>query len=634
MKKKIFLLIFSIVFVGSMASVAAEGIMVHDVGLNSAQDASYLSVYEDTLVTDLVFSSTADETILNAAIENAGRMGINAWYSYEIDSTEEFENIDISLVPEEVYGIELDFITETGLVPNGHAAEVRTMITSKLQEIRRTAGDMKISAKVPGQYVTAYDNGLDVYTWSSENLVDMLLISPYHHGVETDMSLDVWRGIINSNIEIAGVIGTYMNTPATEDRMLTLENAAALSNVYLSSGADKIYLDDFEYQDSLLTYEPNWETDFHKKSAADTLLRECGNIESLKTMGKRFIVTNSASVGNHSSSQNYDPLPLVNSGVYFSALRIKTGNIADTSSVKLLIGCSREDGMQINSTDITVFMNRNKLTYEFTADYTYLKSNLSNGKVLVYSVDTSILNDINQVIELKSNITSSDGTHVPITVDYVEMRESPAEDVFIYRNMSEGQGNAVVDSEIGRNVINAGADTSLNYELDLENEGIYALSLCYKSDTAVNITVNGSTYILPAQEEYMAYGFASLSLKSGKNEITFINDADISYNYFVLYKADTYLTKNGEEILTFENGQIVANAKLSGLLKGQELVLIVALYDGNKLEKVYYDKQIIDTDNYMMKLPVDLGENNNCSMRVFLWNGIAEVKPYASVKIY
>lgn len=74
------------------------------------------------------------------------------------------------------------------------------------------------------------------------------------------------------------------------------------------------------------------------------MIRECGSAESLKLMNKRFVISNSSAVGNHSSSQNYNPLPLTNAGTGFSAFRIKTGNIADTSNVKLLIGCSREDG--------------------------------------------------------------------------------------------------------------------------------------------------------------------------------------------------------------------------------------------------------------------------------------------------
>lgn len=121
-------------------------------------------------------------------------------------------------------------MNETGLVQNGHASEVRTVINSKMREIRAAVPALKIAVKLPSDDVTAYDNGLDVYTWSDEKLVDMCLISPYHNEAETDMSLDIWRSIIDSDIEIAGVIGTYMNTPAAEDRMLTLENAAALSN--------------------------------------------------------------------------------------------------------------------------------------------------------------------------------------------------------------------------------------------------------------------------------------------------------------------------------------------------------------------------------------------------------------------
>ncbi len=628
--KKLFLS-FVLLMLISIYPASADGLMVHDAGLNSANDVSYLSVYENTQVTDIVFSGIADGDVMSRAIAETTKMGLNPWYMFEINSAEDFVNVDINTIPDGVYGIEFDFMSDASFVQNGHAGEIREKINAKMREIRKGVPNHKISVKVPANDVTAYDNGLDIYTWSDEGLTDYILVSPYYNGAETDISLDMWRKIIKSDIKIAGVIGTYMNIPVAENRMITLENAAALANVYFSSGADKVYFDNFRYKDSELTYEPFGETEFANKSAADTMLRECGSIKSLRTLNKRFTAANSSAPGNHSSSQNYNPLPIINSGSNFSSFRIKTGELADTSNVKFLIGFSRTDGKPAESGDITVFLNSNKLTYDFTADGTYLKSDMSGGSVFVYSVDSNMLNKINQIIELKSNIYDS-GNRVPITVDFAEIRESANGDVFIYRNMSDGE----TDSQTGRKVMNAAANTTYTYNAEIAGDGIYALTLCYKADSEVNVTVNGRTYTLPAQKEYAAYGFAALNLKSGSNQISFTNDAAVSYNYFMLYKTDTYITKNGEELLTLENGQIVVNAKLHGLLKGQKLILSAALYNGDKLEKVYYDKQTADTDNYTMTMPidVDIAENDNYSLRVFLWNSFADMEAYANVKIY
>lgn len=629
--KKIACLAAALLVMSGAAKASAEGIMVNDAGLNFAQDSQYLSAYKDTQVTDIIISNPSDG-IPNGTTENLAEMGINAWYKYEISSTEELDNINAASIPDGIYGIELDFVGETSLVENGRAKEIRAAVNESLRKIRQTAGDRRIAVKLPSDFVIAYDNGLDIYTWSDEKLADMYLLAPYHNGVETDMSPDLWRSIIDSNIEIACVIGTYMNTPAAEDRSITLENVAALSNAYLSAGADKIYLENFVYRNAMLTYEPFWETELGNKSAADTVIRECGSLEALRTMNKRFIVSNSRAVGNHSESQNYDPLPLTNNGAGFSALRIKTGNISEESDIKLLIGCTAEDGRELTASDLTVFMNGSRLEYEFTAGGAYLKPGLSDGTVMIYSVDGKILNDINQVIELKSNAYIN-GEHMPITVDYVELREDAGSGLFIYRNMSNGENR---DGESGRYVLNAPADSELSYEVEADGDGIYALSVCYKSDTEVDLTLNGREYTLPSHSAYTAYGFASINLKKGKNTITFKNNADISYNYFVLTKADEYLTRNGEELITLENGNIVANAKLSGLMRGQDLVLLAALYDGETLENVYYDKQTIDTDNYILKVPfdVDMSGSENYSLKIFLWNNLTDINAYANVKIY
>ena len=74
------------------------------------------------------------------------------------------------------------------------------------------------------------------------------------------------------------------------------------------------------------------------------------------------------------------------------------------------------------------------------------------------------------------------------------------------------------------------------------------------------------------------------------------------------------------------------NCGLSGLLDGQELMLIAAVYEGDKLVGANVQNSVITSTDYVMTMPVEASGGD--SLRVYLWNNADKLVPYADVKIY
>lgn len=338
--KTIVSLIAAVICAGT--AVYADGIAVKEARTQDFGDAEYvqyLQKYKDTQVSDIILPYTSDTT---EGIEDAAQsMGINTVYSYTVPQDMDISGFSWDNVPETAYGIELDFVHNGGNEIVSGAENLRNALTAKMREFRGNANGKKIYVKVPRDMTAAYDMGIDIYTWSDEKLCDVIEVSHTGNGTDTDMPIDFWRKAIDGQIKIYAVIGLNTDVPTNGGRNVTLENTAALANMYLSDGADKIYLDDFGIYDGA-TYEPLREGNMTSESAASVIIRKCGSMKTLADENKRYVVANSIT-GGADVSQNYSVLPLELPMGGYNRFRIKTGNIPSDATVKLILGVCRGD---------------------------------------------------------------------------------------------------------------------------------------------------------------------------------------------------------------------------------------------------------------------------------------------------
>lgn len=574
--------------------------------------ARYLQNYRGTQVDELILPSGAD-----AAAEAARAMGINAVCSYAVSSDADISALSWDKLPNAAYGMELDFVAGAGNDFVAGAAARRSTLTQKLRELKAAAGEKKLYVKVPRDMAAAYDMGLDIYTWSDEKLCDVIEVSHTGAGTDTDMPIKFWRNAVDEQIGIYGVIGGNTDIPADGARAMTLENTAALANAYLSGGADKIYLDNFGIYDGA-AYEPLREGSARYVSAAAVIIRSVGSLKTLAGENKRYTAANSV-IGGADASQNYNLLPLELTFGQYKRFAVKTGSIPENAQVRLILGVHKGDAADAKSAIGKIYVNTKVPAYECTADNMLVDTALSDGEILVYSVDAAALGDDSQVIELLSYNQN-------VTVDYAELRVFPENDGFIYKNLAK---TAAAE---GRNILNADAGAEYTYTVTAKKGGIYAVGLCYSSDTPVGVKLNGREYTLPAGSELTAHGFAAVMLAAGENTLTLSADSACVLNYMILCRADISANDPDGEIAGYKDGTLTVNCGLSGLLDGQELMLIAAVYEGDKLVGANVQNSVITSTDYVMTMPVEASGGD--SLRVYLWNNADKLVPYADVKIY
>ena len=616
MKKLTLITILASIGIGSAAY--AEGISVKDIKgyeLSASEYSEYLEAYKDTQVSDLIFPYDLASDTLSAAQNKASQLNLTSWVSYKVESLADMESITAT-----GSHIELDFELSKSEYKVGGISQIRDTVTQKLRDLKNNGN--VISATVWRDMDAAYDSGLDIYTWSAEELVSEITIKTQNNTADNDISVDFWKSIIGKNIKINVSVGLNQNTNTTSSRKATLENAAAMANIYLSGGAAKVYFDDFAYIEDSLTFEPMWEGNVFSKDAFNFLVRSCGSVKTLSDMNKRFFVTSSEMNAMADESYEYNPLPLIGQYHQWKALRIKTGKISADNKAVLLIGFTCTSGITPAVNNIEVCLNKELLSGTFEADGKYLDTSLYEGKVFAYEVDVEKLKENDQIVEIRS---VSD----EISVNYIELRVMNESDNFIYLNMSDaGQ------TDSGRNVVTAALGDTFSYNVTAPKAGVYGLALCYKADNDTAILLNGEEYVLKAHSDYETYGFAPVKLNQGENTLSIEVKGDIIFNYMVLSKADLAAYLNDTEIEKIQDGSYVVKGNISGLLKGQKLSLIAAVYEGDRLIWATFKDYEVNTDNYEFEMPISITGISNGSLKLFLWNNMSDIVPYADCKIY
>jgi hypothetical protein len=189
-------------------------------------------------------------------------------------------------------GFELDWMRFGFHFRPGHEAEGAEVLTEFTREVRRLldrAGRkrgrrLKLSARVPSRPATALGLGMDAIEWARRGLVDMLVVTPFWASAETDMPIEVWRGLLHGTKTLLASGLEVLLRPHPDARKMslnTLKTVRGMASSFLDRGVDRVYL--FNYFDS--------DTAMGDLANYGALLRECGRAETLAGKPRRHVVT-------------------------------------------------------------------------------------------------------------------------------------------------------------------------------------------------------------------------------------------------------------------------------------------------------------------------------------------------------
>ena len=239
-------------------------------------------------------------------------------------------------------GIELDWMRFGYHFAPGEEAAGCAILTDFMREVRVLAREwsekrghpIQIGARVPTHPDAAIGLGMDGIAWAKEELIDILVPTPFWATADFDIPVELWKerlGDANANVIVAPgqeiLLRAYPGGPAVENDLASTRGFAASA---WQRGAEAIYL--FNYMD------PGPMRDGVEGYRA--LLEEGLAPEAIAGKPRRHVVTYRDTVPASVSNDAQLPKPDAESNTF----RIYSGPVPESGAATLVVGLGESEG--------------------------------------------------------------------------------------------------------------------------------------------------------------------------------------------------------------------------------------------------------------------------------------------------
>ncbi len=233
-------------------------------------------------------------------------------------------------------GIELDWMRFGYHFKPGKESEGCAILTQFMRDVRvlsrewsaKRGHPVLVGARVPAVPDAALGLGMDGVAWVKEDLVDMLVPTPFWASIDFDIPIEEWRARLGDsakNITLAAggeiLIAAY---PGGKQVVNSLESARGFASAQLQRGADAIYL--FNYMDPAPMHGG--------VEAYRALLEEGVSLKTLTGKARRFASTYHDTVPSGVSNGAQLPVELTGNPV----VKIYAGPKPETGKAEVVIG--------------------------------------------------------------------------------------------------------------------------------------------------------------------------------------------------------------------------------------------------------------------------------------------------------
>ncbi len=328
-------------------------------------------------------------------------------YTHELVREHMLALINEALGRYDCYGIELDWQRDIYLWHHGGEYNGLDILTEFMREVERVVAvyenkykhEIKICVRVASDIETNYACGLDVLTWASEGIIDLVIPTSRWATLDITVPVGLWTSVMHPyGVEVAPCIEARMNVKGSEvtttGHQLTVYNGAAAA--FLSQGADKVAMYNF-YISGVSTRIQ----DKHKVTTDDeevggtwrhwVIISTIGSYDKLMTKDRRVILTYNDihQIWEDTKSQLPQSCAVGESVV----VHIPIGDVAPGSKVTLKIGVSAAN----ISKRPTVYVNSQIATW---SSLEMCDGGYSNYQLLTYSVPEAALNSPYLTVEI------------------------------------------------------------------------------------------------------------------------------------------------------------------------------------------------------------------------------------------
>ncbi len=283
----------------------------------------------------------------------------NIWdYSYP-----EIRNIYLALLNEsldryDAYGYQLEWQREMWLFHHGGeyaGLEIMNQFMRDADAIvsvyeEKYGHPIKLSVNCAPDLQTNYDFGLDIMTWVSEGILDMIVPMGRHGTSCNETPVALWNTLVEPyGVELVPCIEHAMVTSPMKKSHDSpdIEHYAGTSALFLSQGADQIQIHNiliplyhvFKDKDKVDAYDPSFEIIEFPESSTKTepmwwvLLITCGSYEKLMTLNRKVIPTYNDVAQSWKAASNTAQLPITCRVGASAAIRIGMGDVPEGAKV-------------------------------------------------------------------------------------------------------------------------------------------------------------------------------------------------------------------------------------------------------------------------------------------------------------
>ncbi len=328
-------------------------------------------------------------------------------YTYELVREHMLALINEALSRYDCYGIELDWQRDLYLWHHGgeyNGIEILNDFMRDVDELvavyeAKYGHELKICVRVAPDIETNYDFGLDVLTWASEGIIDLVIPTSRYATVDTTIPVSLWTSLMHPyGVEVAPCIEinmtTYGSENTTKGHSLEIYNGIAAS--FLSQGADKVALYNYYLGGVTTAIQAK-----HKVTTTDEMVdgtwrhwviaTTIGSYEKLMTLDRRVILTYNDMWQIWADAKTQ--LPQSCEQGESVVVRIPVGDVAPGSKVTLKIGVNAQNV----SKRPTVYANSVACTWE---SLEMAEGGYSKNQLLTFSVPEAALNSPYLTVEV------------------------------------------------------------------------------------------------------------------------------------------------------------------------------------------------------------------------------------------
>jgi hypothetical protein len=229
------------------------------------------------------------------------------------------------------------------------------------------------------------------------------------------MPIELWKKVLAPyNVGLAAGIEIILR----ENRSYPItfncaETVYASATAIFSAGADKVYLFNYMRAPDLTMTDKNNKAGMTIFSDYKGLLNTIKDLDTVMSAQRRHLVSYRDILPEWECRKFQVPVVCKASDSDYASFRVRTGNIAKGSSVRIILGIDSE--RDLDSKDITVYINSRPAEFagKLEEDNYYCESPLYDFS----AVNTGVMNQVNTV-EVCSN-------SVDFTVKHIEIRVLP-----------------------------------------------------------------------------------------------------------------------------------------------------------------------------------------------------------------